>query len=198
MSLFDRFRKKRDSIGQQASQGNAITAIPDTLLVKSGSLREEVIRLYDHGVDPVHTIGAMLCGRDRSLITDAEKLAGIWLGINDLLDKDDVFNPLRSELVGLRDVLGRSITDAGDGPKAFIENYRESTRKINEMKVLQSYKLTDDAGQMRLAAVKDMIADLENERANNPGSLAQDISEEKMTGLYRLVEHWDDPSKLKT
>lgn len=197
MALFNRFRKRQDSVGQQAPQGNTGTAIPDASPTEDESLRGEVTRLYERGVDPLLAIRAMLYDKDRNLITDAKRLAGIWLGINDLLDRDDVVNPLRSELVSLRDVLGESIAVTGDGPRAFIANYRESTRKINEMRTLQSYKVTDEAGQMQLAAVKYMIADLENERANNPGSLAQDISEEKMAGLYRLIEHWDDPRKLK-
>lgn len=93
----------------------------------------------------------------------------------------------------MRDSLGESIEKSGDGPKGFIADYRERTRQISEMTVLQSYKLTDETGDPQLAAVKHMVADLENQRANDPGSRAQDISEKKMADLYHLIDHWDDP-----
>ena len=49
---------------------------------------------------------------------------------------------------------------------------------------------------MQLEAVHNMLAEIEHERANNPGSLAKDISDETLASLYRLRDNWDDPNKL--
>jgi hypothetical protein len=193
MSLFDRFRKKAAPISQQQRSAIPVATAPKF----GGPLREEVGTLYDRGVNPIHAIKAMLYETDGNLTTDAKRLADIWLGINDLLDRDDIETDLRNQLVGVRDVLAKSIEDSGEGPKAFIENYRENTRKINEMKYLQSYKLADAAGTMQFDLLCDMLTKIEYERANNPGSLAQDISGGKLARLYNLRDNWDDPSKLK-
>jgi hypothetical protein len=176
-----------------------VTETPDEPSDIYDSLREEVVRLYDRGVNPLHAIRAMLHEIDGKLTTDTKRVAGIWLGVNDLLDRDDIVNPLRSELVGIRDVIAKTIEDTGDGPKTLVANYRKSTRRINEMKYLQSYKpkLFDAAGEMQLEAVQNMLIKIEHERANDPGSLAQDISDECLTKLYNLRDNWDDPSKLK-
>ena len=163
------------------------------------TLREEVSRLYKQGVDPVRTIQSMLYNVDGSLTTDANKLVEIWLGANDLLDQDDIVNPLRSKLVAIRDVLAKTIEGAGEGPKAFVANFRESTRRMNEMKYLQAYKpkLVDASGVMQRTAFQQMLAEIEDARANYPGSLAQDISAETLAALYRIRDNWDDPPKLK-
>ncbi len=199
MSLFDRLRKKPQLSPQKEPPGGPVTAIPDKPGDTDDSLRAEIGRLYDCGVDPVHAIRATLHGAGGTLTTDAKRLAGIWLGVNDLLDRDVIGNPLRSELVSVRNVLAKTIEDAGEGPKIFVRNYRENTRRINEMKFLQAYKskLVDAAGVMQLEAVQNMLAEIEHERASNPGSLAQDISDEKLASLYSLRDNWDDPSKLK-
>ncbi len=64
------------------------------------------------------------------------------------------------------------------------------------MKFLQSYKLHDAAGVLQLEAVGNKLpAEIEHERANNPGSLAQDISDETLAKLCSLRDNWDDPSK---
>ena len=132
------------------------------------------------------------------MTADAERIASIWLGVNDFLDRDDVVNPLRSEIVNIRDVMAETIRKSGEGPKTFVDNYRENTRKINEMKFLQAYKprLVDEASVMQLDAVRNMIAEIEHARANDPGSLAQDISEEKLAGLYSLRDNWNEPDRL--
>jgi len=59
----------------------------------------------------------MLHETDGTTTTDAKRLADIWLGINDLLDRDDMEADLRTQLVGIRDVLAKSIEDSGEGPK---------------------------------------------------------------------------------
>jgi hypothetical protein len=165
--------------------------------IASTSSREEVSRLHDLGVDALHVVRAMLHGLGGEPITDTKKCADIWLGINDLLDRDDIENLLRSELVAVRDKLGKCIADTGTGPKTFVTEYRERTRRINEMKLLQSYELHDAAGVLQLEAVGNMLAEIEHERANNPGSLAQDISDETLAKLYSIRDNWNDPSKWK-
>ena len=162
MSLFSRFRK-----ASQPEAGTTPTkamAAPDvdgrSAEANPIDLRTEVGRQYDRGVDPIHTVRAMLHELDGSLTTDAERIASSWLGVNDLLDRDDVVNPLRSEMVNIRDVMAETIRKSGAGPKTFVDNYREATRKVNEMKFLQAYKrrLVDEAGVMQLDAVRNMIA----------------------------------------
>ena len=165
--------------------------------IASTSLREEVSRLHDLGVHPLHAVRAMLHSSEGELITDTKKCADIWLGINDLLDRDDIENSLRSQLVAIREELGSAIAKTGTEPKAFVTEYRERTRQINEMRFLQSYKLRDEAGIPQLEAVSNMLAEIEHERANNPGSLAQDISDETLAKLYNLRDNWDDPSEFK-
>lgn len=95
--------------------------------------------------------------------------------------------------------MGKCLEDCGPEAKAFVTNYRASTRRINEIKLLQSYKpkLIDATGNMQLEAFQNMLAEIEYERANNPGSLAQDISEEALARLYRLRDSWDDPTSLQ-
>ena len=137
----------------------------------------------------------MLHDKDGGLTSDCEKLSGIWLGINDLLDRDKIEVNLRSQLVSIRDVLGSVISYSGPELRTFILNYRENTRLVNEMKILQSYrsKIIDANGIMQFAAVCEMLAEIEHERANNPDSLAQDISDEKLASLYSLRDNWNDP-----
>ena len=108
MSVFDRFRKKSESTPQQEPSASSVTAAPDIDI----SLRGEVGTLYDRGVNPIHAVRAMLYETDGTLATDAKKLAGIWLGINDLLDRDGIEHTLRSQLVGVRDVLAKSIENS--------------------------------------------------------------------------------------
>ncbi len=106
---------------------------------------------------------------------------------------------LRTQLVSIREVLGKAISDTGPGPRTFILNYRENTRRINEMKFLQSYKskIIDPDGVMQFEAARKMLSEIEHERANNPGSMAQDISDEKLANLYSLRDNWDERSKFK-
>ena len=117
------------------------------------------------------------------------------LGVQDLLDKMDVGNPLRNELVAVEGILGQSVADTSDGARAYIADYRRRTREIREMKVVQSYATKDAAGNVDLNLVRAMVADLERERAT-PGSMAQAVSDEKMADLYRLIANWNDPSNL--
>lgn len=201
MSLFDRFRKKSQSSPQQEPSPSPVTATSDELHAENldTSLRGEVSTLYDRSVNPLHAIRAMLHDTDGNLTKDARKIADIWLGVNDLLDRDGIENVLRSQLVSVRDVLAKTIENSGPEPKTFVTNYREGTRHINEMRFLQSYqpKLVDGVGVMQLEAFHNMLAEIEHERANNPGSPAQDISDETLASLYKLRDNWDDPSKLK-
>ena len=141
----------------------------------------------------------MLHDADGNSTTDARKIADIWRGINDLLDRDGLENTLRTQLVGLRDVLAKTLEESSPEAKTLVTNYRESTRHINEMKFLQAYKpkLVDSAGVMQLEALKSMLAEIEYEKMTNLGSLAQDISEKTLARLYKLRDNWDDPSKLK-
>lgn len=174
MSLFDRFRKKPETAPdvELASTPEKVAAGKPT--DKDNSIRRDVGALYDHGVNPVRAIMAMLYETDGTLATDPEKLSGIWLGINDLLDRDEIEADLRTQLVSIRDALGKAISDTGPAPQTFISNYRENTRRINEMKFLQSYKskITDVDGVMQFEAVCKMLGEIERERANNLGSMA--------------------------
>ena len=104
------------------------------------SLREEVGILYDRGVNPLRAVRALFHDADGNLITDARKIADIWRGINDLLDRDGIENTLRTQLMGLRDVLAKTLEASSPEAKTLVTNYRESTRHINEMKFLQAYK----------------------------------------------------------
>jgi hypothetical protein len=169
---------------------------PDRPGSKDRPLRKEVSAAFDRGVDPIRAVRAMLY-KDGHLLTDAEEFADIWLGVVDLLDRDGIENGLRSQLVSLRDVLAGTIEETSPEAKTFVTNYREGTRHINEMKFLQSYKLHDPAGNMQLDALRNMLVDIEYQRANNPGSRAQDISVDTLARLYSLRDNWDDPSKLK-
>lgn len=198
MSLFDRFRKNLDFAPQVKLAPAPEKVVAGKPYDKDNSIRRDVSALYDHGVNPVRAIMAMLHETDGTLATDAEKLSGVWLGINDLLDRDGIEADLRTQLVGIRNGLGKAISDTGPGPRTFISNYRENTRRINEMKFLQSYKpkIIDANGVMQFEAVCKMLSEIEQERANNPGSMAQDISDEKLASLYSLRDNWDEPGKF--
>jgi hypothetical protein len=137
--------------------------------------------------------------KNGSLTADAKKLSDIWLGTaNDLLDRGKIEFYSRNQLVVIRDILGNAIADTGPVQKTFVTKYRENTRRINEMKFLQSYqpKLVDAAGVMQFEAVRNMLAEIEHETANNPGSLAPDISTETLARLYSLRDNWDNPARL--
>jgi hypothetical protein len=141
----------------------------------------------------------MMHERDGSLSTDVERTVAIWLGINDLLDRDGLDLKLRGELVAVRNTLGKVITDSNPGLNAFVTNYLANTRRLNEMKFLQGYKskLLDNEGVMQREALEAMLADIEHQRDTQPGSLAQDISQEALARLYRLRDNWDNPDTLR-
>ncbi len=196
MSLLDRFRKK---VMPNPRQQDAFVSPKKADFDADLSLREEVTSLYDRRVNPLHAVKAMLYETDGNLTTNAKRVSGIYLGVNDLLDRDGIDADLRSQLVSVRDSLAKSIEDVGPEARIFVSNYRESTRHINEMKLLQSYKtrLLDANGIMQFEAFCNMLTEIEYDRANTHGSLAQDVSKEALAKLYDLRDNWDDPSKLK-
>lgn len=188
-ALLGRFRRKEP----QAAPAAASLA-PETMLREDDLFRVEVARLYELGINPLEAIRALVSPKIGTTV-DVKRLVGVWLGVQDLLDKMDVVNPLRSELVTVEGILGQSVADTSDGARAYIADYRRRTREIREMKVLQSYAMKDAAGNVDLNLVRAMVADLERERAT-PGSMAQAVSDKKMADLYRLIANWNDPSKL--
>ena len=189
-ALLGRFRRKEPPAAPEAG-----SLTPETTLREDDLLRAEVARLYKLGINPLEAIRALVSPKIGTTV-DIKRLVGIWLGVQDLLDRVDVVNPLRSELVTVEGILGQSVADMSDGARAYIADYRHRTREIREMKVLQSYAIKDTAGNVDLNLVRAMVADLERERTT-PGSMAQAVSDEKMADLYRLIANWNDPSKLR-
>lgn len=189
MTLFDLFRKKLKPLP---------LPVPENPSGGHGSLREEVNNLYDRGLNPILAITKILHDLDGNLRTNAKEIADIYLGINDILDRDGIEITLRNQLVNIREVAAKVIEDAGPGPKTFVENYRSSTRRINEMRFLQSYNLKDSDGNIQRESFERMLLEIEHERAHHPGSLTQDISDEALAKLYDLRDNWDNPSKFCT
>ena len=187
--LLGRFRRKEP----QAAPADA-SAAPEKTLREDDLFRAEVARLYELGVNPLEAIRALVSPNAGTTV-DVKRLVGVWLGVQDLLDRTDVVNPIRGELVTVEGVLGQSVADTSDGSRAYIADYRRRAREIREMQVLQSYATKDGGGNIDFGLVRAMVADLERERVT-PGSMAQAVSDEKMADLYRLIANWNDPSKL--
>ena len=197
ISLRDRFRMKRRPKSQQEPRGGATVASPLEGSIPGDNLfRREVVRLYELGVDPAQAVRALLHPKDGTTI-EVKRLIGIWLGVNDLLDKVELVNPMRADLMAVEGVLGNSLADMNDEARAYVSGYRNDSRKIREMRVLQSYRTTDELGNADLTLVRAMVTDLEQARTI-PGSMAQSISKDKMASLNRLIAHWEDPSELHT
>ena len=195
-SLLKRFRVKRHQTSQQEPRGGAAIVPPKDPIFEDDLFRREVVRLYELGVDPAEAVRALLHPKDGATI-EVKRMVGIWLGLNDLLDKLEIVNPMRNDLVSVEEVLGSSLAAMTDATRAYIADYRRRSRVIREMRVLQSYKTTDEAGNADLTLVRAMVADLERARAV-PGSMAQVISDDKMASLYHLIAYWSDSSKLQT
>ena len=190
--LLGRFRRREP---QATPARPASTPATEPTPGEDDLFRAEVARLYELGVNPLEAIHALVSPKAGSTV-DIKRLVGVWLGVQDLLDRLDVVNPIRCELVTIEGVLGQSVADASDGARAYVADYRRRTGEIREMQVLQSYATLNAAGNLDLDLVRRMVADLERERAT-PGSMAQAVSDDKMADLYRLIANWDDPSKLR-
>jgi len=197
MAIFDRFRKKSPPLAP-APPEPAVQDVDIADPVLSSPLRAAIGTLYDNGVDPIQAIIAMMSERDGHTSTDDKRMIAIWLGISDLLDRDGVDLRLRGELVASRNGLAQALTDTNPRLNTFVANYLASTRCISEKKFLQAYKpgLMDQNGVMQLESVKAMLADIEHQRDTEPGSRAQDISDEALARLYSLRDNWNEPSKL--
>ena len=100
MTLFDLFRKKLKPLP---------LPVPENPSGGHGSLREEVNNLYDRGLNPILAITKILHDRDGNIRTKAKEIADIYLGINDILDRDGIEITLRNQLVNIREVAAKVI-----------------------------------------------------------------------------------------
>jgi hypothetical protein len=159
---------------------NAIKASPDG--------RRPAVR------SAVDSITNELTDADGNLITDPEQLYGVRKHIGDLLSKEGQREtPLAARatdsLTKLRDSLDGVIEDAAPGFKQYLQNFRDASRPIDEMQVLQDTEPKLFRGPQSTMTYSDFqrfmknVVDMRNAQGVNP---YKSISDDTMQRLWNL------------
>lgn len=123
--------------------------------------------------------------------TDVQQLYGIRKAIGDMLDplgpaetKGAVL--AKSELMGVKDALDKAIEQAAPGFKGYLKAYSDLSKPIDEMKLLQSLKLTDQNGNITLAKVNSALDKITAKRAAGGANKEKSVSPDTLQALTNL------------
>lgn len=141
----------------------------------------------------VRAIRDKLFDADGNIETDPEVLYGVRKEINNRLSKEaareEPTNQLAArELIQLRDLLDQSIEAGAQGFGAYLENWRNASRRIDEMSVLQDHRagLFDSANRMQYSRVQKMMRSVVDRRMQGGANPYQSITPENMARLWAL------------
>ena len=157
-------------------------------ILKSPDGKRAAVRKTLQDVDKSLHVGE---SADKPLESDPEQLYGVRKHINDLLSpavqRD---NPELQRASGIlssvRDSLDDVIEQGAPGFKDYISQYAQLSRPIDEKQYLQGLNLTDQAGNVRGAAVDAALKGISKLQQAPGANKASSISDETMDALQRL------------
>lgn len=158
----------------------------DAILKSPDGRRPAVRRL-------VNSVTNELKDEDGNLISDPEQLYGVRKHIDDLLSPEGQREtPLSKRgvaaLQSLKNALDPQIEEAAPGFGQYLQNFRNASQRIDEMKVLQDHEagLYDAQNRMTYARVQKMMRNIVDSR-NAPGvNPYKSISDDTMGQLWNL------------
>lgn len=123
--------------------------------------------------------------------TDVQQLYGIRKAIGDMLDplgpaETKGATLAKAELMDVKRELNRAIEKAAPGFGAYLKTFSDMSKPIDEMKLLQSLRLTDQQGNITLAKLNNAIDRIETKRKAGGTSKEKSVSKDTLDALKAL------------
>lgn len=125
--------------------------------------------------------------------TDVQQLYGIRKAIGDMLDplgpaETKGATLAKSELMDVKRELDRAIEKAAPGFGAYLKTFSDMSKPIDEMKLLQGLRLTDQNGNITLAKINNAVEKIEAKRKAGGTNKEKSVSKDTLDALKALQE----------
>jgi hypothetical protein len=171
---------------KKAADAQSVVDEADKML-RSGAGKQDVVERN------IRAIRDKLYDAEGNLETDPEILYGVRQEIRNRLSKEAARETptnqfAAKQLLRLRDVLDQAIEGAAPGFRQYLDNFRDASRRIDEMTALQDYRadLFDTANRMQYSRVQRMMKDIVDRRMDTGVNAHHSITPETMARLWQL------------